>query len=129
MKQIIDTTEAAEILNVTRSRIHQYIKDGRLPVLGRIGQSYILDEKDIDKIKVKKTGRPQKEIPPKLKKRLEENLSYLTSTEKEIIVLRFGLGGEPRKTLVKIGKLKDMTRQAVHSIFKRALRKIKNLEN
>ena len=54
-------------------------------------------------------------------------LSYLTEQEKQVLELRFGLGGEQRHTLAEIGRLMDVSRERVRQGELKALRKLRNL--
>ena len=54
-------------------------------------------------------------------------LSYLTEQEKQVLELRFGLGGEQRHTLAEIGRLMDVSRERVRQVELKALRKLRNL--
>ena len=54
-------------------------------------------------------------------------LSYLTDQEKQVLELRFGLGGEQRHTLAEIGRLMDVSRERVRQVELKALRKLRNL--
>ena len=59
-----------------------------------------------------------------LKNSIEGMLNHLTSKEREIIKLRFGLEGEI-VTLAQIGKRFDLSGSRINEIEKRALRKIR----
>jgi RNA polymerase primary sigma factor len=54
-------------------------------------------------------------------------LSHLTAQEKQVLELRFGLGGEQRLTLAEIGRLMDVSRERVRQVELKALRKLRNL--
>ena len=54
---IITTAEASEKLGVHRTRIQALIKAGRLPAQ-LIGGMYIIEEKDLALVAVRKPGRP-----------------------------------------------------------------------
>lgn len=55
----ISTIEAAERLGISRVRVFQLIKDGRLPA-EKIGRDLRIAEKDLEKVVVRKPGRPPK---------------------------------------------------------------------
>ncbi len=59
--ELLTTSEVAEKLGVTRWRVSQLIKDGRLKA-EKYGQIYLIKEEDIEIVKERKTGRPKKEI-------------------------------------------------------------------
>ena len=54
-------------------------------------------------------------------------LSYLTAQEKQVLEMRFGLGGEQRHTLAEIGRLMEVSRERVRQVELKALRKLRNL--
>ncbi|MEY3757987.1 MAG: polymerase sigma factor SigA4 [Cyanobacteriota bacterium] len=54
-------------------------------------------------------------------------LSHLSSQEREVLQLRFGLDGEERHTLAEIGRRLDVSRERVRQVELKALRKLRNL--
>lgn len=54
--------------------------------------------------------------------------SDLMDREKDVLVRRFGLKGEKKETLEKIGKLHQLTRERVRQIESSSLKKIKKLD-
>ena len=60
--KLLTTSEVAEKLGVTRWRVSQLIKDGRLKA-ERYGQIFLIKEKDLDAVKERKVGRPRKAKP------------------------------------------------------------------
>lgn len=59
-KKLLTTSEAAEILGVTRWRISQLIQSGKLKA-EKFGQIYLIKESDLDAVSVRpKAGRPPK---------------------------------------------------------------------
>ena len=67
-------------------------------------------------------------IDIELKHDIKIALDNLKEKEKNVIVLRFGLDNQPKKTLEEIGKSYGVTKECVRQIEKRALNKIANLE-
>ncbi len=61
MKQLT-TREVAERLGVTVQRVHQFIKDERLPAQ-KMGRDYIINEGDLKLLGERQTGRPTKAKP------------------------------------------------------------------
>jgi excisionase family DNA binding protein len=57
--EILNTTTAAEKLNVSAIRVRQLIREGRLPAQ-KIGRDYIIQEKDLALVANRQTGRPAK---------------------------------------------------------------------
>ncbi len=58
----LTTVEAAEILGISRVRVFQLIKSGKLPA-EKVGRDLFIKEKDLELVKERKAGRP-----PKVKK-------------------------------------------------------------
>ena len=54
-------------------------------------------------------------------------LSHLSSQERQVLHLRFGLEGEERHTLAEIGRRLDVSRERVRQVELKALRKLRNL--
>lgn len=58
----ITVTEAADLLDVTRQRVLQFIDEGRLPAR-KIGPIYLIQKADLEPLKNLKRGRPRKAKP------------------------------------------------------------------
>lgn len=56
----LTTVEVAEILGISRVRVFQLIRSEKLPA-EKIGRDWLIKEKDLDLVKVRKAGRPPKE--------------------------------------------------------------------
>jgi excisionase family DNA binding protein len=56
---MLTTAEVAERLGVTVQRVHQFIKDERLPA-EKMGRDYIINEGDLKLLEDRQTGRPPK---------------------------------------------------------------------
>ena len=54
-------------------------------------------------------------------------LSHLSEQEQHVLRLRFGLEGNERHTLAKIGRLMEVSRERVRQVELKALRKLRNL--
>jgi len=59
MKDFLTTLEAAQILGVNRSRVLQFILNGRLPAQ-KFGWQWMIKKRDLEKLKDRKPGRPKK---------------------------------------------------------------------
>jgi excisionase family DNA binding protein len=55
----LTTQQVAERLGVHRSRVHALIREGRMPV-ERFGSLYMIDEDDLNRLEIKRVGRPAK---------------------------------------------------------------------
>jgi excisionase family DNA binding protein len=60
--KMLTTNEVAERLGVTVQRVHQFIKDERLPAQ-KMGRDYIISEGDLKLLDDRQTGRPPKAKP------------------------------------------------------------------
>lgn len=59
MKGLISTREAAEKLDLSIRRVQALITSGRLPAQ-KIGNSYVVREKDLEFVRERIPGRPSK---------------------------------------------------------------------
>lgn len=57
---------------------------------------------------------------------LIESMSNLTSKEKKVLELRYGLKDNQGRTLEEVGKILNLTRERIRQIEKKALRKLRN---
>lgn len=60
MKDLISSKEAAEKLGVSLRRVQALITSGKLPAQ-KIGNSYVVQEKDLESVKARTPGRPPKQ--------------------------------------------------------------------
>jgi len=77
----------------------------------------ILESKEIEEIE---QFRPQEIV--------ETLLKYLTSREKDVIRRRFGLSGNKKETLEKIGDSYKVTRERIRQVENIAIKKLKKLK-
>lgn len=59
MSKLLSSKEVAEKLGVSLRRVQALITSGRLPAQ-KIGNSYVVNEKDVELVKVRTAGRPTK---------------------------------------------------------------------
>ena len=59
----VSIREAARIINVSRTRMYEYVDEGRFP-LHKAGNTYLIAQADLENFKPKHTGR-LRERPPK----------------------------------------------------------------
>jgi excisionase family DNA binding protein len=62
--KVLTTREVSEKLNVSVRRVHQFIKQGRLPA-AKLGRDYVIQEKDLRLVAERKNGRPKKVVTEK----------------------------------------------------------------
>jgi len=63
--------------------------------------------------------------PIELSPELEEKMKVLDPVEREVFILRFGLGGGESHTLRKTAELVDLPDEKVTLILRRALKKLR----
>ena len=61
MKDLISSKEAAERLGVSVRRVQALITSGKLPAQ-KIGNSYVVQEKDLELVRERRSGRPAKSV-------------------------------------------------------------------
>ena len=66
---------------------------------------------------------PEEEVGERLF--LRQCLAQLTSREREVIVLRYGLCGQERMTLLEIGEKLHVTKERVRQLEQRAIEKMR----
>lgn len=105
--------------------------DGRVDVTQAIQQGDTQQGLLIDQLlgfdKVAKVGRDKptlKEDTGEIQQAIGEMLSFLTNRQRRVIVLRFGLGGEGRCNLEKIGREFNVSREWIRQIEAKALRRL-----
>lgn len=59
--KLLSTNEASEKLNLSAIRVRQLIYSGRLPA-NKVGRDYVINEKDLSLVALRKNGRPKKEV-------------------------------------------------------------------
>jgi len=79
-------------------------------------------------IEDEKQNVEQEVIDIELKKDIKRALDILKEKEKNVIVLRFGLENEAKRTLEEIGQSYGVTKECIRQIEKRALNKIASNE-
>jgi len=57
--KLLSVNDVAEILGVHHSRVRIFIYEGRLPAQ-KISRTWVIREKDLNKLKILKRGRPKK---------------------------------------------------------------------
>lgn len=64
MKKPMSTREAAKALGVSRQRMQVLLATNRLPAVQLYpGGPYLINPKDLERVRVRKAGRPRKEKP------------------------------------------------------------------
>ena len=58
MEKLLSTRETGKRLGISPLRVRQLILNGRLPA-SKFGRDWMIKEKDLDKVKNRKPGRPK----------------------------------------------------------------------
>ena len=62
-----------------------------------------------------------------MKDEIQKVLMTLTTRERDVLTMRFGLDNGHTRTLEEVGKEFDVTRERIRQIEAKALRKLKNI--
>lgn len=121
--------EIAEALELSIKDLELVLRQSRqctsldAPVNGEDGRSYlgelIADPNGIEPMDAMELSLQREQ--------LEGWLDHLTSQERQVIYLRFGLEDGERRTLAEIGRLIEVSRERVRQVEVKALRKLRNL--
>jgi len=104
MKEPLTAKQAADLLGVNASRIRQFILEGRLPAT-KFGRAWMIEKKDLEKVKDRKPGRPGSGI--RLKKR-----------DNRVVIFFRDPHGHRRQITLPKGTTKVKARQIVRKIEK-----------
>lgn len=86
------------------------------------GEDFTLGDNIMDQTEQVPESRVEGE---ELKREIEESLESLTSREKKVLQMRFGLQGSAVFSLQKIGKKVGLSKERIRQIEKKAIRKIR----
>ncbi len=119
--------EIAEEMNLTVERVREIQKIAQEPVSL---ETPIGEEEDShlgDFIPDEEVLSPQEAATfTLLQEQLDSVLTTLTEREKNVLMLRFGLGDGRARTLEEVGKEFDVTRERIRQIEAKALRKLRH---
>lgn len=62
MTTLLSTAQAAERLQVSQALVIKRIREGELPAT-RVGHAWLVSEKDLTRVYLRKPGRPRKLVP------------------------------------------------------------------
>jgi RNA polymerase primary sigma factor len=121
--------EIAEALELSIKDLELVLRQSRqctsldAPVNGEDGKSYlgelIADPNGIEPMDAMELSLQREQ--------LEGWLEHLTTQERQVIYLRFGLEDGERRTLADIGRLMEVSRERIRQVEVKALRKLRNL--
>ncbi len=119
--------EIAERMGVPPDKIEEIIRTAQEPISLETPVGEEEDSRLGDLIEDTSTVAPADTASQHLlSEDIQEILEGLSPREREIIVLRFGLGGERPHTLEEVGKMFNVTRERIRQIEAKALRKLRH---
>ena len=134
MEQIVQKEvskkDVAEKLNLTEEKIDTFLNVYTKALSIESGVA-MTDNKELtlaEIIEDEKQNVEKDVVNLELKKDIKRARDNLKEKEKTVIVLRFGLENQTKKTLEEIGKSYGVTKECIRQIEKRALNKIANLD-
>ncbi len=118
-------SELAEELDLTPKQVRDYLEKSRQPISldVRVGDNNDTELGDM----LEDLGQSPEDyaVSSSLKRDLEKLMSNLTSQQREVISLRFGLANGKPLTLAKIGDYLNISRERVRQIEREALAKLR----
>ena len=122
-----DTKEIAEAMGMTEEKVRDILKSAQEPTSR---DATVGDEEDShlgDFIPDENAESPADAASNVfLRGQIYELLDELTEREKRVIIERFGLGGEPPRTLEQVGQEMGVTRERIRQIEAKAIRKLRH---
>jgi RNA polymerase primary sigma factor len=119
--------EIAERMGVTTEKIEEIIRTAQEPISLETPIGEEEDSRLGDLLEDTTTVAPADTASQHLlAEDIQEILEGLSPREREIIILRFGLGGERAHTLEEVGKHFNVTRERIRQIEAKALRKLRH---
>ena len=122
-----DTKEIAEAMGMTEEKVRDILKSAQEPTSM---DAAVGDEEDShlgDFIPDENAESPADAASNVfLRGQIYELLDELTEREKRVIIERFGLGGEPPRTLEQVGQEMGVTRERIRQIEAKAIRKLRH---
>lgn len=122
-----DTKEIAEAMGMTEEKVRDILKSAQEPTSM---DATVGDEEDShlgDFIPDENAESPADAASNVfLRGQIYELLDELTEREKRVIIERFGLGGEPPRTLEQVGQEMGVTRERIRQIEAKAIRKLRH---
>ena len=126
----ISKKEVAKKMNLSEEKIDTFLNCFNRALSIEQGAS-LTDNKELSLAEIiedEKQNVEREVIDIELKNDIKKALENLKEKEKNVIVLRFGLENNPKKTLEEIGHSYGVTKECIRQIEKRALNKIANNE-
>ena len=125
----VSKADVAHKLNMTEEKIDTFLNAFTKTLSIESGAS-LTDNKELtlaEIIEDEKQNVERSVVDKELKEDIMRALDILKEKERNVIVLRFGLKEEQKKTLEEIGNSYGVTKECIRQIEKRAIEKLKNL--
>ena len=122
----VSKKEVAKKMNLTEEKIDTFLNCFNRALSIEQGTS-ITENKELtlaEIIEDEKQNVERQVIDVELKKDIKKALESLKEKEKNVIVLRFGLENQEKRTLEEIGNSYGVTKECIRQIEKRALNKM-----
>ncbi|MFC2044372.1 RNA polymerase sigma factor RpoD [Chloroflexota bacterium] len=121
------SSEIGEKLDLPSEKVREIVKVAQLPIplespIGEEENSHLSDFIE-DRNALPPLDAASKQL---LKSQLDEALSCLTSRERRVLILRFGLEDGRSRTLEEVGQEFNVTRERIRQIEAKALRKLRH---
>jgi RNA polymerase nonessential primary-like sigma factor len=119
------TQEIAEVLDLDAAQIREYLNISRQPVSLDIK---VGDNQDTELSELLEDGSPSPEsytVQDSLRRDLVGILNELSSQQRQVLSLRFGLDGEPEMSLAKVGQILNLSRERVRQLEHQALSQLR----
>ncbi|MBR6297935.1 MAG: RNA polymerase sigma factor RpoD/SigA [Candidatus Gastranaerophilales bacterium] len=126
----VTKAEVAQKMNTTEEKINTFLNVYTRALSIESGTS-VTENKELtlsEIIEDEKQNVEKTVVDSELKAEIKMALNNLKEKEKNVIVLRFGLENNEKKTLEEIGNSYGVTKECVRQIEKRALNKIASLD-
>ena len=126
----VSKKDVAKKLNLTEEKIDTFLNAFTRALSIESGTS-LTENKELtlaEIIEDEKQNVEKQVVDTELKNDIKIALNNLKEKEKNVIVLRFGLENNSKKTLEEIGNSYGVTKECIRQIEKRALNKIANLD-
>ena len=126
----VTKAEVAQKMNTTEEKINTFLNVYTRALSIESGTS-MTENKELtlsEIIEDEKQNVEKTVVDSELKAEIKMALNNLKEKEKNVIVLRFGLENNEKKTLEEIGNSYGVTKECVRQIEKRALNKIASLD-
>ena len=119
-------TEIGERLELTPSRVQEIVRAGRVTISLEAPRGEDLDDTLVESLEDESSVLPEEQVMfTVLKQDVGTALNILTDRARQVLEMRFGLGGRRPRTLDEIGDHFGLTRERIRQIQVEAIRKLR----